>query len=341
MIQASKQDTLNIGRSIARGCAIVLCLIIAGCVNTDHARVHDDSSYTQSTRNLYHYARICMGSRCTIVIEADSEQDAAKAAAEAFEEIIRVESVLSDYRDDSESVRLMHQAPVEWHTVSETLFEVLEQSMDIHNRTSGAFDPTIGAISHLWRGSSKPSGEEIKRALERVGLSKLQLDHDTRSVMFDTTGMVLDFGGIGKGYAAQRALDLLRSRGYSIASVDMGGDIAFGDPPSDHPEGWGVEIVTGIGSNRITHLANCAIATSGDLERFFEYEGIRYSHIIDPRTGYGIRERRAVTVIASDASIADAIASAVSVVGNDGVEEIQVAYPDVQVELVTRTFEGN
>lgn len=280
-----------------------------------------------------------MGSRCTIVIEAESEPAAARAAASAFDEIARIEQALSDYRADSESMRLMKRAPEEWHTVSETLFEVLVQSMDIHNRTNGAFDPTIGAISHLWRGSSMPSGDEIARAMDRVGLSKLHLDQDTHSVMFDRNGMILDFGGIGKGYAAQRAIDLLRSQGFTIASVDMGGDLALGDSPSDHPDGWRVEIITGLGTNRSVSLANCAIATSGDLERFYEYEGVRYSHIIDPRTGYGIRERRAVTVIAPDASIADAIASAVSVLGEDGLQHVRAAYPDVRIELVTRSME--
>ncbi len=340
MTHASKQGTLNIRRSIARRGAIVLCLVIAGCVHNHHARVHDESSLTQTTRNLYHYARICMGSRCTIVIEAESEPAAARAAASAFDKIAHIEQALSDYRADSESMRLMKRAPEEWHTVSDSLFEVLVRSMDIHNRTNGAFDPTVGAFTHLWRGSSMPSGDQLARALDRVGLSKLRLDHDTRSVKFDTTGMVLDFGGIGKGYAAQRALDLLRSQGFMIASVDMGGDLALGDPPSDHPDGWRVEIITGLGTNRSVPLANCAIATSGDLERFFEYEGIRYSHIIDPRTGYAIRERRAVTVIAPDASIADAIASAVSVVGEGGLEHMRAAYPDVSIELVIRSIQG-
>ncbi len=339
MTHASKQGTLNIGRSIARGGAIVLFLVIAGCVHNHHARVHDESSLTQTTRKLHHYARICMGSRCTIVIEAESEPAAARAAASAFNEITRIEQVLSDYRVDSESMHFMRGSVDTWHSVSETLFEVFQQSMDIHNRSNGAFDPTIGAISHLWRGSSMPSSEEIEGALSRVGLSKLQLDHDTRSVRFDTTGMILDFGGIGKGYAAQRALDLLRSQGFTIASVDMGGDLALGDPPSDHPEGWRVEIITGLVTNRSVSLANCAIATSGDLERFYEYEGVRYSHIIDPRTGYGIRERRAVTVIAPVASIADAIASAVSVLGEDGLDRVRTAYPDVNIVLVTRSME--
>lgn len=184
-----------------------------------------------------------------------------------------------------------------------------------------------------------PSGDQLARAMDRVGLTKLHLDHDCRSVMFDTNGMILDFGGIGKGYAAQRAIELLRSQGFTIASVDMGGDLAIGDPPSDHLGGWRVEIITGLGTNRSVSLANCAIATSGDLERFYEYEGVRYSHIIDPRTGYGIRERRAVTVIASDASIADAIASAVSVLGEGGLDRVRAAYPDVSIELVTRGIE--
>lgn len=338
MAHVSKKDTLNIRRSIARGCAIVLCLIIAGCVNTDHARSIDDSSSLQRTRKLHHFARICMGSRCTIVIESDSEPAAARAAGEAFAEIQRIESVLSDYRDDSESMRVMRLDPNEWHSVSETLFEVLKRSQDIHKRTHGAFDPTIGPLTHLWRLGDAPDRDEITRTRSRVGMSHVDLDENACAIRFNRGGMVLDFGGIGKGYAAQHAIETLRECGYPIASVDMGGDIALGDPPSDQQEGWRVVIVTGLSESRVEYLSRCSVATSGDLERFYEYEGVRYSHIIDPRTGYGLTERRAATVIAPDATVADALASAISVLGDTWREVVGDSYADARCELVTHSM---
>lgn len=340
MTHANKQQTLNIGRSITQVCAIVLCLIIAGCMNTDHTRSIDDPSSLQSTRNLYHFARICMGSRCTIVIEADSEIDAARAATAAFEEITRIEQVLSDYRSDSEAMQLVQKAPNQWHSVSDTLFEVLVRSMDIHKETHGAFDPTVGAFTSLWRESSMPDKDSIKDAAGRVGMDHIQLDPVSRSVRLGSSGMILDFGGIGKGYAAQRAIELIRSMGYRVACVDMGGDLVVGDPPTNQPDGWRVEIADGLGDSRIEYRSNCAIATSGDLERFYVYDGVRYSHIIDPKTGYGIRERRAVTVIASDAARADALASAVSVAGEQVVDALELANPHIEIQLVTRSMDS-
>jgi thiamine biosynthesis lipoprotein len=339
MTHTSKQDILTIGSSIARVCAIVLFMLIAGCVNTDQARSLDDSPSIQTNSKLYQYARICMGSRCTIVIEADTESKAARTAAAAFEEISRVEMVLSDYREDSEAMRLMAGSPDVWHPVSETLFEILTRSRDIHIRTLGAFDPTIGPFTHLWRQPSMPDADQVRDAAQHVGFNRILLDISSRSVRFDADAMILDFGGIGKGYTAQRALDIITDMGYPVARVDMGGDLALGDPPSDQPIGWRVEIVTGLGEVHSEFLSNCAIATSGDLERFYVHDGTRYSHIVDPSTGYGITERRAVTVIAPDATVADALASAVSVVGVDGLRAIQAEYPQARILLITRPMD--
>jgi thiamine biosynthesis lipoprotein len=282
-----------------------------------------------------------MGSRCTIVLESTSEAEAARAARLAFDEIARIEQVLSDYRDDSESMRLTRLEPNGWHPVSDTLMEVLLRSRDIHNRTNGAFDPSVGAFTHLWRRPEPPTSQAIKQASDQVGFHHFQLDEAGHSVRFDRTGIILDFGGIGKGYAAQKAIEILREQGHPIASVDMGGDLAFGDPPSEQPQGWRVEIITGLSETRVEHLANCAIATSGDLERYYEYEGIRYSHIVDPRTGMGITERRAATVIAHDAATADALASALSVLGQSGLEKLSAQYPDAQFDLVVRSMSDN
>lgn len=281
-----------------------------------------------------------MGSRCSIVIEAQSEPEAAHAAAAAFDEIARIEQVLSDYRADSESMLLTGQDPGNWHPISPILMDVLVRSRDIHNRTRGVFDPTVGAYTHLWRLPGHPSRESLRDASDRVGFGLLQLDERGSRVRFDQTGIILDFGGIGKGYAAQRAMGILRARGLTIASIDMGGDLVLGDPPSEQPEGWRVQIITGITQTRTEFLSNCAVATSGDLERFYEYNGVRYSHIVDPRTGLGITQRRAASVIAPDGALADALASAVSVLGQEHLDDLQEQFPGVRITLVSRSMEN-
>lgn len=281
-----------------------------------------------------------MGSRCSIVIESESEPDAVHAAAAAFDEIARIEQVLSDYRADSESMLLTKQEPGTWHPVSPTIMDVLLQSRDIHNRSQGAFDPTVGGYTHLWRQSQLPTRAALEAASGRVGFGLLQLDQINNRIRFEQEGIILDFGGIGKGYAAQRAMDVLRDRGFRIASIDMGGDLVFGDAPSEHPEGWRVEIITGISETRIEYLTNSAIATSGDLERFYEYNGVRYSHIVDPRTGLGITQRRAASVIANDGALADALASAISVLGQEHIDIVQEQFSGVRITVVSRSMDG-
>lgn len=283
-----------------------------------------------------------MGSRCTIVLFAPDEPAAAQAAGAAFDKIAQIERVLTDYDPKSEAMVVTTLATDQWHPISMTLLDVLLLSRDIHNRTDGAFDPTVGAYTHLWRAAKReggiPTRDELALASASVGFDHLRIDPMSSTLRFDTAGIILDFGGIGKGYAARVALDLLRDRGFPIASIDMGGDLALGDPPPDHRRAWRVEIATGLDASRVTWVANRAVATSGDLERYFEHDGVRYSHILDPRTGMGIAQRRAATVIAPDAATADALASAISVLGEGHINELECRFPGVSIELVTRSL---
>lgn len=285
-----------------------------------------------------------MGSRCEIMLEAADEPSAARAAAVAFDEIKRIEKVLSDYDPSAEAMLVMQlQAGIE-HPISETLLEVLLIARDIHNTSEGAYDPSIGAITHLWRRAAEdksvPTSNEVDHAIHRSGFDKLTVDPNRRVLTFGLQGMILDFGGIGKGYAAREAGVLLRQLGYPIFCVDIGGDIQLGDSPHDQPAGWRVEVETGVDSVRTHFLHNTSIATSGDLERYYLHNGIRYSHIIDPRSGFGLTQRRAATVISPDAALADAIASAVSVMGEQGIPQLKQAYPEVSITLVSLPFEG-
>ena len=318
----------------------IMTLLPFGCVQPSIPDGDASAVSDQRTRNRYQFARVLMGSRCVITLEAPSEPEAAQAAARAFDEIARIEAVLSDYNPRSEAMRVMRASPGQGHPISDTLLDVLLLSRDIHIGSDGAFDPTLGAITHLWRETAGrgviPSPEERADALERVGFRHLQLDAGAGTLRFDRAGMVLDFGGIGKGYAAREGVEMLCDLGYPNAFIDLGGDLQLGDPPSDRPEGWRVEIATGIAGPRTMYLHNTGVATSGDLERFYEHKGVRYSHIIDPRSGKGITHRRAAMVIVADAAVADALASAVSVLGEDGIAQLQVAYPGAEMMLVER-----
>jgi len=281
-----------------------------------------------------------MGSRCTISLYASDEHQASMAASGAFDEIARIEGKITDYDPNSQAAQLTQMAVGQWHPVSDTLFDILNISQEINKQTQGAFDPTIGSLTHLWRDARNegrlPSDQQLQEARNSGGFGHIQLDAVHRSVRFDTQGMTLDFGGIGKGYAADRALEYLNALGYGSVMVNLGGDIALGDPPPDQESGWLIEIQTGFGQKSQVFESRCGIATSGDFERFFVYQGVRYSHIIDPRTGFGITTQHASTVIAPNATLADALASAISVLGEGSIEYLEGLYPPTEITLRAR-----
>jgi FAD:protein FMN transferase len=238
--------------------------------------------------------------------------------------VSRLDETLSDYKPDSElrtvvRVSIGHPVPV-----SNDLFRVLSAAQRMAEQTDGAFDITVGALTHLWRGSRKtgsiPNAQELQSAAGRCGFRKLHLDSAKQSVSVDVPGMELDAGGIAKGYAADEALTVLRRSGVSQALVAASGDLAFGDAPPGKT-GWliGVDSLDSAGQpfTRMLLLANAAVSTSGDSEQHTDTGGKRYSHILDPRTGMALTNQLTVTVVASTGTEADATATAVSVLGRD------------------------
>lgn len=275
-----------------------------------------------------------MGGMARIVVYAPDQSHASLATLAASKEIARQEQILSDYKSDSESRLLVEQTPNEWHDASPDLVEILARSREVWRASGGAFDPTVGPITALWRPAFKqaerPDADALGHALERVGMNLLEIDTEDNRIRFAKDGMRLDFGGIGKGYAAQKALDVLREHGCPSALVDLGGDLALGDPPPG-AEGWRIAIDNGLDLPHEVTLANVGVATSGDLYRHVEIDGVRYSHIVDPMTGLGLTRRVAVTVIAPDPWLADALASAVSLLGEQNSKALLEAYPSVTV----------
>jgi len=280
-----------------------------------------------------------MGSRCRIVVYAPSERAGARAAKDAFASISRLNSILSDYDPDSEASRLTARAPGVWHAVSPELADVLRRSRKVHDASAGAFDPAVGRLTRLWRKTKRdgtlPAPAELDAAMHASGLEHFEVDPSADLVRFDTSGLVLDFGGIGKGYAADQALRVLESHGLGTALIDFGGDLVLGDPPPGHTDGWLVAVRTGLDEPRTLHLGRCAVATSGGLEQFVEIDGTRYAHIIDPRTGLGVTRRTAATVIAPHGWLADALASAACVLGPDRLDALRDACPDIAIEVVS------
>jgi FAD:protein FMN transferase len=288
------------------------------------------AAHAPSTRR-YEFSSRQMGTEARIVLYAQSEDAARDATSHAFARITALDRVMSDYRDDSEVAALCRRAgsgPVE---ISDDLFRVLDVSQRLARESGGAFDVTVGPLTHLWRRARRlgelPDPDAVRAALALTGSDKLVLR--PRAAELRTAGMQIDLGGVGKGFAAEEAIAVLKRDGIRDALVALGGDIfALGAPPDR--DGWTIA-VSGLRDpetgNRETpsqserfasvSLRDAAISTSGDAEQWLEADGVRYSHILDPRTGRPITGRHSVTVVAPSGALADGLATAVTVMGND------------------------
>jgi thiamine biosynthesis lipoprotein len=264
-----------------------------------------------------------MGAPWTITVYAADGEAGRAAIAAAFAEVERLERILSDYDPASELSRLSAAAPMpEAVPVGPDLWRVLARAVEIRDATGGGFDPTVGPLTTLWRQARRtgrmPPPEKLAAAAAAVGPEALVLVPPNR-VLLPRPGTRLDLGGIGMGDAVDRAVDVLRGLGIRAALVDASGDVgALGAPPG--AAGWRVEVAAsgrregGEARERLV-IADAAVTTSGDAFQAVEIDGIRYSHIVDPRTGLGVVGPAAITVIAPDCTTADALATAASVLG--------------------------
>lgn len=261
-----------------------------------------------------------MGTTFRVVLYAPDAATARKAADAAFARVAELDAIMSDYKKNSELMRLCGAFATETGPavpVSQELFFVLTKAYELSEASDGAFDVTVGPVVQLWRLARRtqrlPDSDELASALSKVGYKKVELDAKKRTVRLLTPGMQLDLGGIAKGYAADEALKLLRQKfGITRALVAASGDITCGDPPPDK-DAWVVAIapIARGQKPRTLKLANAAVSTSGDLEQFVEIGGVRYSHIVSPKTGLGVTGRRSVTVIARRGITADSMTKAV------------------------------
>ena len=203
--------------------------------------------------------------------------------------------------------------------VSPELFGVLQYSNRLNQLTQGAFDPTIGSISRVWRFARRrnrmPDESKLAAARMASGWKNLVIG-DKNQIALKCKGLQLDFGGIAKGFAADEIFRLLEKRSLRVALIEAGGDIRLGDP-AKNDTGWKIQTPTVRGVSKTIELANVGVATSGSTQQHLLDDGKKYSHIIDPRNGEPVTHSWNVTVVAPDATAADALASAFSVLGKD------------------------
>jgi thiamine biosynthesis lipoprotein len=295
----------------------------------------------RAAESRFEFAEPHMGTRFRIVLFAPDEGTAKAAARAAFDRVRALDECLSDYKETSELMRLCARAGGDPVPVSPELFTVLWKAQEVSRRSDGAFDVTVGPVVRLWRRSRRtqylPDPEKLARARDLVGYRNVRLDPEQRTVQLLKPGMLLDLGGIAKGYAADEALAALAKHGVTRALVAAGGDIAVNGPPPGK-EGWKVAIAP-LEPNEPTAyllLRDAAVSTSGDAEQHVEIDGKRYSHIIDPRTGVGLAGRSSVTVVARRGIDSDSLTKVASVLGPEkGLPIIEAAGASGRVVRLT------
>lgn len=296
----------------------------------DAALVYADGVAASQGLSRHAFSRRLMGTSITITLYARTRQDANAAANAAFVEMQRLESVMSDYPDsfpDSELLKLAEHAsadPADARPVSDDLWPVLVRAVQLHEASGGAFDITAKPFTQLWRISRErgelPPAQAIERHRALVGIEHLHLDMEAQTARLDTAGAWLDLGGIAKGHIADRGLDVIREMGLPIAQVQAGGDMSLGDAPPGLT-GWPINVPDFPqeegGQGLAFWHANGGVSVSGDAFRFVEIDDVRYSHVVDPRTGLGVTGSRYCCVKGPSAFATDPAATIGCILGDE------------------------
>jgi len=260
-----------------------------------------------------------MGSPFEITVIHRDPHRAREIMEAGFNEIDRLEAMISSWRPDSETSAVNRKAGIEPVPVSRDLFNLIRRSIKVSELTKGAFDLTFAAAGGLWDFESgrKPDPKELEHALQLVDYRQVRLDPEPMTIYLPKPGMRLGFGAIGKGFAANRAIGMMKGLGAKAALVNAGGDlVATGVREDGRP--WEISIADPRRPGHVIarlQITEQAIVTSGDYERFAMIDGQRYAHIIDPRHGNPVSHLASVTIICPDGELADALATAVFVMG--------------------------
>ncbi|WP_052573480.1 FAD:protein FMN transferase [Haloferula sp. BvORR071] len=287
----------------------------------------------QAEEQRFHFERPLMGTLFQITCYGEDPEAAKKASEEAFGVGEEINKIASDYLADSELMKLKPGDPTK---VSPLFAELLDASFTKARETEGAFDPTLGPLTKLWRETRKtrklPDPEVLAKARAACGWQDAEWNRETSTILLKKPGMQLDLGAIAKGFTADKMFEAMKKGGFPKTCVAAGGDLRMGDPPPGRTA-WRVGLQTFDleKPEEVVELANCAVSTSGDLHQFVEIEGKRYSHIIDPKTGLGMTEHVAVSVIAPSGTIADALDTAGCVVGADKAEAMGLKFGATRV----------
>lgn len=284
------------------------------------------------------YTRTLMGTVVEITLVGKDEANLNVAAEAAFSEIKRLEGLMSHYKEDTDVGRINAVAGKEAVHVSSETFEVIETALEVSRLSNGAFDVTMGILGKVWHFTkddkgelTPPSREEVKKLLPLIDYRQVTVDKKNNTVRLAKQGTRINLGGIAKGYIVGKAADVLKRNGIKKGIVHAGGDMVVFQEPNDEP--WLIGIQNPREKDKIIgtiKTQNAAIATSGDYERFFIKDGSRYHHIMDPSTGFPANKCRGVTITAKAPTLADALSTAIFVMGPDEGMKLIEKLPDVE-----------
>lgn len=273
-------------------------------------------------QSLFKKEMLLMGNQFEISAVADDEEWAYERIDEAVEEIRRIEKILTTYRDDSETNLINQNAGINPVKVSREVFHLIERSIRISDLTQGSFDITYGSIDKsLWNFDknmkSLPDPAKAKKMVRLINYRNIILDHHEQTVFLKEKGMRIGFGGIGKGYAAEMAKNVMKKNGVTSGIVNASGDLtAWGNQPNGSP--WTIGIAHPDAAHMpfsYMNITDMAVATSGNYEKYVVIDKKKYSHTINPRTGLPVRGIKSVTIIAPNAELCDALATPVTIMG--------------------------
>ncbi|WP_338409747.1 FAD:protein FMN transferase [uncultured Flavobacterium sp.] len=262
-----------------------------------------------------------LGSPFDITLLAKDSTEGASFAELAINEVKRIESLISDWIPSSQISHVNQNAGIHPITVDLEVFQLVDRSLKISKLTKGAFDISYASMDKIWKfdGSmtQMPTDEEIKKSVEKVGYQNIILNEKDTTIFLKNKGMKLGLGGIGQGYIADKIKEVLYSKGCMSGLVNVSGDIStWGKQLNNEP--WTIGIINPMNKNKVFAtfpLENTAVETSGSYEKFVTFNGVRYSHIIDPRTGYPAKGIVSISVFAKQTEMADAFATGIFVMG--------------------------
>lgn len=301
-----------------------------------------DSIYARS-EDIFRRDELLMGTVVSIQIVHSDSKTASGLIDRTFSIMKEMVNRMDAHREDSEVSLLNREGAKRPVRVSKELFDVISLALKVSKISDGAFDITVGPLIKLWpvykrSGFTIPDPSLVQKTLQKVGWQYILLNPQKQTVMFTKEGVSIDLGGIAKGYIVDRAVEFLKSQGVNGALVNAGGDIyALGTAPQGKP--WRIGIQHPRDPRKliaVLELRDLGVVTSGDYERYVIKNGIRYTHIIDPRTGFTVRETASVSVVGKPAAFIDALATAVMVEGAEKGMSLLESLPSVEALIITQ-----